>query len=532
MINAMELSDIAAGKQKSGDGRALSKIFRLGLLTGLIFSNLPTASAAQPDTRRLAAAAQEEADYVGVRKCVLCHDRKSGASQLDATDKEFGFVDFVNLTEFHIWRDQDQHARAYRALEDNLGKQMGRVLGFDVTKSERCLTCHATWHKSYRPSNQELQLGVTCEACHGPSRRWFIPHMDPPWRARSSQEKESLGMVDVRNPVHRARQCFSCHLGSAAEGKVVTHAMYAAGHPPLTGLEIGTFLGKVPAHWTSIGQKSDAIKKLLQYDPNEKGHTKAVVLGGAVALREAVMFFAGRAATGRQENLEPDFADYNCYACHHDLKKLGWRQRRGYRYAPGYPDLREWPEALVRIGIFQVSQDGASYQKKKQEFREKLVRLHAAVNSRPFGDPGRIGSPNDRSAASGELIAWLDRLISELASSRYDQTSALRTLQKLSGPVDPDDSPYDAYPDFDSARQIAWAIIKIYGDLDPKPDKDGEINQAFKRLSDALNLEFQAEVSKAPGTVDRSSQSLNAALRYDPQWFKQQLQTLSDLLPK
>jgi len=523
---------LAVGKLRSRGRRTLRTIVRLVLLSALIFSAPPMAGAGQPDNRRVAAAVQQESDYLGVRKCILCHDRKSRSGQLEATDKEFGFVDFVNLTEFHTWHENDRHAQAYKVLEDNLGKQMGRVLGLDVTKSERCLTCHGTWGKDFRPSNQELQLGVSCESCHGPSRRWFIPHMDPPWRARSSQEKESLGMIDVRNPANRARQCYSCHLGSAAEGKVVTHAMYAAGHPPLSGVEMGTLLGKVPAHWTAISQKSDAIKKLLQYDPNEKSQTKSVVLGGVVALREAVTFFAGRAGTGRQENLEPDFADYNCYACHHDLKKLSWRQRRGYRYTPGYPDLREWPEALIKIGIFQVSNDSASYQKKKREFREKLVKLHAAVNSRPFGDPGRIGSPNDRSAVSGELIAWLDRLIAELASSRYDQSAAVRTLQKLSTPVDPDDSPYDAYPDYDSARQVAWAMINVYGDLDPKPAKDTEINQAFKKLSDALNLEFQADVSKAPGTVERSSQSLNAALRYDPQWFKQQLQMLSALLPK
>lgn len=533
MIDSMQNSSSAANNQMLRHVRAVTAFVLLGLIIGLIFPDPPRANAGQAESRPIAAAPREESEYLGVRRCVLCHDRKSRSSQLDATDKEFGFVDFVTLTEFHTWNDKDQHARAYRVLEENLGKQMGRVLGYDVTKSERCLVCHAIWGKDYRPSAQELRLGVSCEACHGPSSRWFIPHMDPPWRARSSQEKESLGMVDVRNPVNRARQCYSCHLGSAGEGKIVTHAMYAAGHPPLFGLEIGTLLGKVPAHWTPIGQKSDAIKKLLQYNPNEKSRTKSVALGGAVALREAVVTFATRAAAGRQESPEPDFADYNCSACHHDLKKLSWRQRRGYRYAPGYPDLREWPEALVKIAIFQASQDNASYQEQKREFRQKLLRFHDAINSRPFGDPGRIGSPNDSRTASGELIAWLDRLILRLASSRYDQPATVRLLQKLSGPADPDDSPYDAYPDFDSARQVAWAMIHAYGDLEPKPAKDSEINLAFKRLSDALHLEFQAEGAKTSGATETSSaKTLKAALGYDPQWFRQQLQILSELLPR
>lgn len=523
-------SSISAGRtQTARRGRAARFLIRLGLLAAMIFCAYPAAYAAQPDpSRRVAARVQEGSEYLGVRRCKLCHDRRPELGQNDPTDKEFGFTDFVNLTEFHTWYDKDPHTRAFQALEDNLGKQIGRVLGIDAAKNESCLTCHATWRKDFRPTIQELRLGVTCESCHGPSRQWFIPHMDAAWRAQSSAEKESFGMVDVRNPVKRARQCFSCHVGSAAEEKVVTHAMYAAGHPILPGLEAESYFRKVPAHWTPLAKKSDTIKQLLRYDASEKSPTKSVILAGVVALREAVNLFAARVAV---ESAGPDFADYNCSACHHDLKKMSWRQRRGYYDTPGNPELREWPEALVKLGILQTAKDTGSYQKKWKEFRAKLNRVHAAVNARPFGDPDRIGSPKSGASASGDLIAWLDRLIAELEAGRYDQAAALKTLQKLAGPPEPGDAA-SAYPDYDYARQIAWAIGVVYDDLAPKPANDAAIRQILNRLNEGLSLEFQADPSRTSGKAQVSAATLKSAAAYDPAWFQEQLRGLSNLLPK
>jgi hypothetical protein len=521
-------SSISAGRtQTARRGRAVRFLIRLGLLAAMIFCAYPAAYAAQPDpSRRVAARVQEGSEYLGVRRCKLCHDRRPELGQNDPTDKEFGFTDFVNLTEFHTWYDKDPHTRAFQALEDNLGKQIGRVLGIDAAKSESCLTCHATWRKDFRPSNQELRLGVTCESCHGPSRQWFIPHMDASWRAQSSQEKESFGMVDVRNPIKRAKQCFSCHVGSAAEEKIVTHAMYAAGHPVLPGLEAESFVRKVPAHWTPLAKKSDAIKQLVGYNPSEKSATKSTILAGVVALREAVNLFAARTSP---ESSGPDFADYNCYVCHHDLKKMSWRQRRGYYGTPGLPELREWPEALVKLAIYQTSKDAGSYQKKKQEFRGKLDRLYAAVSARPFGDSDRIGNSKDKSSASGDLIAWLDRMIAELEVSRYDQTTAIKILQKLAEPAERDDPPSAAYPDYDYARQIAWAMAVVYGDLERKPANDPVIMQVFKRLNEALSLET---VPSASGKAEAPAAALKSAAAYDPAWFQEQLRALAKLFPK
>ena len=50
-------------------------------------------------------------------------------------------------------------------------------------------------------------------------------------------------------PSNAHKLCLSCHVGNAAQGKVITHAMYAAGHPPLPAMDIATFALNQPQHW-------------------------------------------------------------------------------------------------------------------------------------------------------------------------------------------------------------------------------------------------------------------------------------------
>jgi hypothetical protein len=59
-------------------------------------------------------------------------------------------------------------------------------------------------------------------------------------------------MRDLRNPGKRAEWCMSCHVGNAAEGKVVTHAMYAATHPVLRGFDLASFSKNLPQHWWNL----------------------------------------------------------------------------------------------------------------------------------------------------------------------------------------------------------------------------------------------------------------------------------------
>jgi hypothetical protein len=184
------------------------------------------------------------ARYDGAVRCKDCHTQQT-------TLEQGASLSFVMLDEYAIWKTLDKHAQAYAVLRGERGQQMSKLLKSDVLKPETgCLNCHAM--NALKTSPQETfnpEDGVSCGGCHGPSSGWLTEHTQPAWRKLSPREKAERGMKDVRDPETRSKLCMSCHIGNADEGKVVTHAMFAAGHPPLPPFEVATFSQNEPQHW-------------------------------------------------------------------------------------------------------------------------------------------------------------------------------------------------------------------------------------------------------------------------------------------
>src|SRR5947209_9038065 len=123
------------------------------------------------------------------------------------------------------------------------------------------------------------------------------------WRGVASQAKEEqYRMADPCDPRKRSKTCASCHVGNSDEGKVVTHAMYAAGHPPLPSLEIATFSDEMPRHWQYLKEKPEPAQKILSYNPTELERTKLVLVGGAQDFQAAMELLAGQAEGAAQTN--------------------------------------------------------------------------------------------------------------------------------------------------------------------------------------------------------------------------------------
>ena len=497
--------------------------FRLGLfglLTSFVtFGLFVTASAvfdsafAADSTPSLTG---ERSQFVGVRKCQMCHDRRTQDHE-SPLDKEFGLTEFVKLSELHTWYEKDKHAQAFKVLSNPVGQQIGKALGIDNQADRRCLSCHAISHGGGAFAAQELRLGVTCEACHGAASRWFMAHMDPPWRNRSAGEKEQLGMIDMRNLLRRNRQCLSCHVGNWGDEKIVTHEMYAAGHPPLPGVEVETFVSEMPKHWQALNDKSDSIKKLMRFDPLERRRTKSVVLSAVLVLRESMQLLGARAAA-TTEGKWPDFALYDCAGCHHNLRPSSWRQQRGYQEVAGRPQVPDWPRALVKLALNHTSNDAIEYQRRLQEFNEKFRKLHEIINAKVFGDLEKLGDYKTRSGIIGELLQWLDQLVSRIDSSRFDRNATLRLLQRLTVLRESGEPESYAYPDHDSARQIAWAIISLVQDLDLSPERAAEIDSVISQIKTNVDV-------KITGVNDTAS-------GYSPERFAEQLARLSKILDR
>lgn len=423
-------------------------------------------------------AAPPAAKFLGPTRCADCHN----------TPNPLRFRDFVLQTESARFLGEDKHVQAFELLKGELGQAICKRLGItDIAEARQCLSCHANWLKD-QPKVPNSEFGVTCESCHGPSSLWDTPHSLPAWRLQSPAEKSKLGLVDVRQPVARAEQCFSCHIGNVEQGKVVTHEMYAAGHPPLPSIEIESFVDQMPAHWRYLPEKgpfesrAEYLKVNYPQHPHDPSldlpRTKSTVVGGLVALRESLELFASQAQPDNPQ--WPELALFDCQACHHELRAPSWRQQRDASFAPGRPTLPEWPFALANLGLRQIAgADEARFARLTEEFNAQRQKLLAAIQKQPFGD-------NQAAARAAEFAQWLEPHIATLSIGKYDQAAATRAARELAtlGPKE--------FPDFHSARQKLWALGIIQRELDTPypawPVEEPATSAAARRARETQNI--------------------------------------------
>jgi hypothetical protein len=420
------------------------------------------------------------------------------------------------MTEWQCYDRKDKHQQAFASLKGQRASAIvhGLNLGHDATVVRACLNCHALPEVGgFLAGPARLEEGVTCVACHGPYWQWVGEHpAGELWRSQAAinpgrlgpdnwinldrKQKQLLkGMTDLWDPVRRAEVCASCHIGNYREKKVITHAMYAAGHPPLPSFEAATFSEFQPRHWQYLREKDDRKQQLLQpFDPNHLERAELVAITGLVVLRESMKLFADQAAVdcdGPPGAAWPDFARYDCQACHHELQ-VTTRTELGRGLAPGRPADPPWPHALVLLGI-EATSDHPRNAAKERDWYDALVRsLHGAWAIQPFGDRGQA-------IQAAEMVSrWADQLLKRRASP-IDQNRARALLAEAcrieQGTV----------LDYDAARQRAWAAGVLYQDIlaaDPACRANPTIVSALQALDNLLLLKLPAAQEQVP--IERS----------------------------
>lgn len=459
----------------------------------------------------------------GIGACRLCH---TGVEE----GKAKGFVDdyksneFVLLNESTTWDEKDIHAAAMKCLTDPLGKQMEEVLkkyrpaGYSVATAPECLTCHSTDLAPRKPLAEKqfgdfatLPGGVTCTLCHGLHQTWQVEHYEEPtqanqplpWRSKPPAYKFSTGMHDLRNPVIKAALCVSCHVGSAAEGKVVTHEIYAAGHPPLPPFELASYMEGEPKHWGfPIDPKlkffadkggPDNWKTFHFHAAKDESYlARNYAIGAVVALRAEADLLVAEAERAGKAGEVLDFARFDCYACHHELLPNSDRQKRGYDGAPGRPPLRA--AAGVPAGVVAKHAEGISaggLKDKAGGFDPKWLALKKAALDRPFGN-------RDLIAKDGKAVQeWCNSFLavqSDATEPLYtaEQTAKLRTalLETAVG--------LTSTADPEAAMSLMWGVrtLAIEAKMAPVDDKDPKYKELFAVLP--LNVRV-APFSSASG---------------------------------
>ena len=381
-----------------------------------------------------------------IAECKACHSGPDERGVRDFKNK-FKSHEFIRLDESVIWEENDPHGKAFAVLDPTanpIAKIMQKSLEFGnpeyrVQNDVRCLTCHATDMKPTQKTGKlatdfarNNDVGVGCLGCHGVGAEWQVAHYksDPtgkneiPWRSMTPKVKEEKGQRNLRDPLAKAEMCASCHVGNPDEGKVVTHEMYAAGHPPLPPFELASFIEGQPKHWNNPS-KTPYLVALAKNKPTDAydlfqyrtetidNYTARHIAAGAMASMQAEMKLLHADASERTKNPSHmlDFARFDCYACHHDLKIPSDRQERGYEGAPGRPPLKAWVSALPAVIAANAGQGTA--------FDEKWGAVKKASLAKPFGDTAEVLK------ASSEMIAWYKPNGKEFMYST-EATTALR----------------------------------------------------------------------------------------------------------
>lgn len=227
--------------------------------------------------------------------------------------------DVCRQDEYTTIATRDPHSRAFRVLQSERSREMARLLGDPggaADRMPRCLACHAT-PVDESLAQTERSYGVGCESCHGPAASWIDEHYRTP---------KPPGLVRLDQPDVRAKTCAGCHVGAA--GRDVDHDLIAAGHPRLL-FELVAFDEELPPHWR----------------PKARNVANDWLFGQIAGAEAALDVLTARAQSKTAP--WPEFAEFDCFSCHHDLKADSWRQAVPRKQKAGSLVWNSWNTSVI-----------------------------------------------------------------------------------------------------------------------------------------------------------------------------------------
>jgi len=382
----------------------------------------------------------------------------------------------VMQNEYSTWVVKDKHSGAFAVLSNDVAKRISRLMDLKEPQQEpRCLGCHSlNPPNADRARSFDASDGVSCESCHGPASNWLGPHttgVRPGEKSWTHEQSVNAGMRDLRDLGTRTEQCLTCHIGT--KDYAVDHELIAAGHPDLY-FELDSFMAAMPTHWKEMPEKPNAT-------PDPYFSVRALAVSQAVDLRDQLRRVVRNAQTG----VWPEYADLECYACHHSLTTAAnsWQQKRGYPALPdstsvtapaaGEPGRRPGnpPFNISRYVVLrQVVNEmdaGAG-----RELADDIDRLYASITSLK-SDRAQVAT---LAASTADLAG---RLVPRLTAASYDQPGTLRLMKAILNSAD-----YITRQGERPAEQAAMAVQSLYVAYSAKgkPANDAAIQGALSGL--------------------------------------------------
>jgi hypothetical protein len=316
----------------------------------------------------------------------------------------------VSRSAYARWLESDPHAGAGRTLDGAPFQRILRTVSsgqadgeVDPLVSARCAKCHDPLSGFQHDTLPGPAIG--CESCHGPAEKWIAVHYD---RDFDRAALRSLGMIDTRDLHVRAAQCVSCHVGDAERD--MNHDMIAAGHPPLR-FELSAYHDKITRkHWSDAERIATPDFKTQLWAAGQKASADAAL--------NVLESRAARAAAKDKHTPWPEFAEFDCFACHQRLRTPPFAAVALKAGRPGIPGWQPWNLALPGGGNV-----------------EPVQMLREALGQSLITDPARIrviaADARQALAAADEPPASRKQLLVVVERSARPEQSWAASCQQL-----------------------------------------------------------------------------------------------------
>ena len=391
---------------------------------------------------------------VGMSGCLAaaCHGAPAGAALEGKLDEH------TWQRSGSVWTAADPHTAAYSLLTDRPRRVMKVTAaaimakyapGTKATDDARCVACHtnpalATAEAMADANRVALrEQGVNCEACHGNAGAWVQPHTA--WKDDRTKSYEAVGMTPLYDLGERAMNCAGCHVGAPAAGGLpvrdMNHDMIAAGHPRLD-FDFAEYQRRLPKHW----QEKDRTQP--KSPAREVNEAKVWYVGRVAHAEAACKLLADRAARAEANDRRtpwPEFAEFNCASCHHNLRVPAsgdshddWRTSDAYLAgrAPGVPPWQTiWPLTSAP-GLENPARTGS--------------RLAGVVEAMETPRPAKTGAARPPADSAAKALAEMRvRLVKESDAAVFAEAKAI--FPKVSPRV----------PEWDSTRQLFFGLAAL-----------------------------------------------------------------------
>jgi Cytochrome c554 and c-prime len=430
------------------------------------------------------AAAVPTSEFQGAGSCsaIACHGSIAPIAWPEALRTER-----TKRNEHTTWITADPHSGAYKTLFKPEAEQIvKRLVGGNkevvpADQNERCLACHTTPRPAPELKNTVWmnQDGVGCESCHGAAATWLGPHTTVGWEKLDPGIKEQdYKLIPTKNLVRRVEVCVGCHVGRrSADGLLVqdvNHDLIAAGHPRLN-FEFAAYQDNLPPHWDEKGRNS-----------SPDFPARAWMIGQVVSAKASLKLLQGRADKTLSATW-PEFSEYDCFSCHHNLADEAWR--RSALDSVGQRGTAPWgswyfpmTRALAESRIATIPSGD------KGEFVTPYQELLKLMNQ-PVPDQAKIAPHVD------DCIALIDRELDGLSMTVLEGP----TVERLICGFDCDDA-WQSVGSWDHATQRYLALVAL--------------RQAWERLDrnqreeqERLGIELKELLRKLQFKEDQNSPS-------------------------